>query len=80
MPLALLVLSVVALRSTAAASGLSDAPIAGQGIQYLDGSSWTVTNGSVTVGAMVPGDLLTDLYEGNVIGDPLFGNNLLDDV
>lgn len=45
-----------------AAIGLLDAPLlTGATPQYLDGNAWTTSNGAVTIGAVVPGDLITDL-------------------
>ena len=41
-------------------------------MQSLDGNNWVVSNGSTTVAGHVPGDLITDLELGGVIGDPLF--------
>jgi beta-galactosidase/beta-glucuronidase len=37
--------------------------------------SWSVTNGTTTVPGKVPGDLITDLELGGVIGDPLYELN-----
>ena len=75
------------LRSLAAATalaaalgaGLLDAPIVGDVEVRLDSASgiasWSVSNGSTTLPARVPGDLLTDLQLGGVIGDPLYELN-----
>jgi hypothetical protein len=38
-------------------------------------ASWSVTNGTTTVPGKVPGDLITDLELGGVIGDPLYELN-----
>jgi beta-galactosidase/beta-glucuronidase len=58
-----------------AAHGLVDHPIASEfNPTYLD-SQWRLTGPGVDVDATVPGDLITDLQRGNVIGDPLFGLN-----
>ena len=62
--------SAVALRD-----GLVDNPIAtGIAPQYLDGEGWTLSNsnGSIVVGASVPGDIITDLEAASVVGDPLY--------
>lgn len=37
----------------------------------------TNVDGSINVGGIVPGDLLTDLQRGGVIGDPLYENNFV---
>jgi len=36
---------------------------------------WQLSNGSVSLSATVPGDLITDLEQGGVIGDPLYELN-----
>ncbi len=55
------------------ASDLRDKPLVGDGIQYLDGDSWTARASSgLEIGATVPGDLITDLQRGSVIADPLY--------
>jgi hypothetical protein len=73
---ALVAAALVAVQSSllASASGLLDDPIHGDGnaIQYLDGEGWTVsglgrTGSPITIGARVPGDLLTDLQIPSVI-------------
>lgn len=58
----------------------ADEPIAGAAFQYLDGNDWLLSNsnGSVLVSATIPGDLLTDLQRAGILGDPLFGNNVVD--
>ena len=45
--------------------------------QSLDGEAWAVTSadGAISVGGVVPGDLLTDLQRAGAIGDPLYENN-----
>jgi hypothetical protein len=48
----------------------------GDTLQYLDGK-WSVSNGTKTITGMVPGDLITDLFNGGLIGDPLFESNWL---
>lgn len=57
--------------------GLQDNPVIGSGIQFLDGEAWLATNGNLEVPATVPGDLLTDLQRGGVIGDPLYEQNFV---
>lgn len=72
----LTLLAVAAGFAMAAAIGLVDYPIIADGVQYLDGEGWVVSNGQgVEVGGYVPGDLLTDLEKGGVIGDPLYETN-----
>ena len=41
--------------------------------QSLDSSStsWSVSNGTLNFAASIPGDLITDLSRGGVLGDPL---------
>jgi len=39
------------------------------------GGKWSLSNGSSTLSAQVPGDLITDLENGGVIGDPLYEFN-----
>lgn len=59
---------------------LQDPPIVGDARLSLDsgeGVTWIVSNGSVSVPARVPGDLLTDLQLGGIIGDPLYEVNFL---
>ena len=68
---------IAALRET---PRLRDAPPVGTGAaQYLDGEDWLVTSadGSVTIAGYVPGDLITDLQLGGVMGDPLYDQNWL---
>jgi hypothetical protein len=67
--------AVWALATAARGAGLVDSPIVADAVQYLDGEGWTASNGVYTVGARVPGDLLTDLQGGGLIGDPLFELN-----
>ena len=63
----------------ARAAGLQDPPVAGaQGAsQSLDGEAWVAASadGAFSVGAVVPGDLLTDLQRAGKLGDPLYENN-----
>ena len=60
-------------------AGLLDSPIVGDVEVRLDSASgvasWFVSNGTTTLPARVPGDLLTDLQLGGVIGDPLYELN-----
>ncbi len=69
--------ALLVLPRAARGVGLVDEPMASAAgpPQYLDGPGWTVSNGALTVGARVPGDLLTDLQVAGVIGDPLFEDN-----
>jgi beta-galactosidase/beta-glucuronidase len=62
----------------AKSAGLVDNPIAGSKTTYLDGK-WKLSSGSVTIDAQVPGDLLTDLQTAQLIGDPLYEINFLND-
>ena len=58
--------------------GLVDNPVeTGVAPQYLDGEGWLLSNanGSIVVGASVPGDIITDLEAASVIGDPLYERN-----
>lgn len=61
---------------SALAIGLKDDPIVGSATQSLDGV-WEVQIPTLPspIGGYIPGDLLTDMERGGVIGDPLFGNN-----
>jgi hypothetical protein len=57
-------LGSAALLASAYAIGMVDQAISsGYAPQYLDGEGWQVTSadGSINIGAKVPGDLLTDL-------------------
>lgn len=79
---ALRALALASLAAAAAAvalrDGLVDNPIVtGVAPQYLDGEGWTLSNanGSIVVGASVPGDIITDLEAASVIGDPLYERN-----
>ena len=67
------------LAATARGAGLTDAPIAAPALQYLDGAAWTLSNGSTTVAARVPGDVISDLAAAGVVSDPLFGANFRGD-
>ncbi|EDQ89184.1 uncharacterized protein MONBRDRAFT_8157 [Monosiga brevicollis MX1] len=78
------VLSVAALVAVAMAlgmvraDGLVDHPIAGSAINYLDGQ-WELSSFEFapdrTFKAQVPGDLITDLQNNDLIGDPLYELN-----
>ncbi len=62
--------------SAVSASGLTDAPIVGDAIQYLSGEGWVADNGAgLTIGGRVPGDLITDLEAAGVIADPWYEMN-----
>lgn len=68
--------SLLLVPAAVLASGLLDAPLVSTSSQYLDGVSWTASNnGSITIDANVPGDLVTDLQRASVIGDPLYELN-----
>ena len=64
-----------------AGSGLRDASIAADTLQYLDGGSWVVvgsgTDAPAPFGAQVPGDLITDMERAGIVADPLVDNNFL---
>lgn len=66
----LLLLAVIISTTTAR-------KISSDTFQSLDSSSstWTVSNGTTTLAASVPGDLITDLSRGGVLGDPLYELN-----
>ena len=68
------------VAAAASAAGMVDDPVVGDALQYLDGEGWTVGNGSVVIGARVPGDLITDLEAAGLVGDPLYEVNFLDPV
>jgi beta-mannosidase len=70
--------AAAAAVAPSAGAGLVDNPIVGSGLQYLDGEGWTASNGNVTIGATVPGDVLTDLQVAGMIGDPLYEVNFKD--
>ena len=60
---------------------LRDLPPVGTGSpQYLDGEDWIVSSadGSFTTAGYVPGDLITDLQLGGIIGDPIYNQNWLE--
>lgn len=68
---------IASLRET---SRLRDPPPAGAAPpQYLDGEDWIVSSADsvINVAGYVPGDLLTDLQLGGVIGDPIYDQNWL---
>ena len=65
------------LAAAARAGQLQEVPVTGDDIQRLislDGDAWTAANGdgTIVIGATVPGDLISDLQRANVIQDPLF--------
>lgn len=61
----------------ASGAGLTDHPIVGGAIQYLDGS-WSASGGAFKIVGNVPGDLITDLQVAKVIGDPIYETVWLD--
>lgn len=63
----------LALRG-ARSSATTRRTVAADASQSLDSpaATWSVSNGTLRVAASVPGDLITDLEAGGVIGDPLF--------
>ena len=72
-------LLVCAAAAAAAAGTLQDPPVVGDAgvFQSLDGEGWSVASadGAVSVGGVVPGDLLTDLQRAGAMGDPLYEKN-----
>lgn len=56
-------------------TSLGDHAVIGDVVQLLSGKNWTVSQGATEVAAVVPGDLLTDLQLGGIIGDPLYESN-----
>ena len=59
---------------------LRDIPIASiSSPYYLDSSSWQATEPTLqlTIPATIPGDIITDLQKANIINDPLYENNFL---
>lgn len=73
-------LSFLLFSSVVGDESLRDAPIIGSTPpQYLDGV-WTATEASLglSIPSRVPGDVITDLQNASVIGDPWFELNFLD--
>lgn len=72
---------LLGLPALAMGAGLTDDPIAADSITYLDSSdtvTWTAASSAgFSIGAKVPGDLLTDLEAAGKIGDPLYELNWL---
>ena len=63
-----------------AAPTLVDPPFAAALVQYLDGEDWVVIcAGLPPNGAVVPGDIITDLQRAGVIGDPNYETNWMDE-
>ena len=73
-----LLLALLLLARGARSAGLQDPPVAGAlgASQSLDGEAWAVTSadGAISVGGVVPGDLLTDLQRAGALPDPLYEN------
>ena len=63
--------------ATIDAAGLVDYSITADSIQYLDSEEWTATSDLGTIRAKVPGDLITDLQNAGMMGDPLYELNWL---
>ena len=63
-------------------SGSRDPPLLGDGGSsfLLDGEAWILNSvdGEISVGGTVPGDAITDLWKGGIIGDPIFNINWRD--
>ena len=66
------------LLSPVAAATLKDPAIASSAAPLYFDDSWTLSSDKVSVAGTVPGDILTDLEAGGVIGDPLFETNFKD--
>jgi len=66
-----LLLAVLISTTTASRKIVADT------FQSLDSSStsWSVSNGTLNFAASIPGDLITDLSRGGVLGDPLYELN-----
>ena len=56
--------------------GLEDIPIAGTSVRYLDSSTllvrddeedWNISNGSVTIKATVPGEMISDIFKSKLL-------------
>ena len=78
-----LVITLLA-TTTVYGSGLIDNPIIGDSITYLDGTDWIATtdinndpNTHIKIPATVPGDLITDLYNAQLLEDPIYEQNWL---
>ena len=54
---------------------VSERAVVSDARQSLDGTSWQVSNGSTTFPGTVPGDLITDMENAKLIGDPLYELN-----
>jgi beta-galactosidase/beta-glucuronidase len=68
-------LSIFALSAAAVSSHriIGDAT---QSLNSVDGATWSVSNGTSTVSASIPGDLITDLAQGGIVPkDPLYELN-----
>jgi len=68
---------------TSSGLGLQDPPILSDGGAplWLDGDEWIIksVDGAVTAAATVPGDVISDLWKGGVIGDPIKDVNWRDE-
>ena len=75
----LLALVSLFLPATCQPLSLDDPRIAGGVIHSLDGTDWTASCPSLSLQlpATVPGDLITDLYNGRLIPEPMFDLNWL---
>jgi beta-mannosidase len=70
-------LAALLLATAVLGGGLQEDPVIGDDVQRmisLDGDAWTAVNGdgTIAIGATVPGDLISDLQRANMIHDPLF--------
>ena len=73
----LAVAQLLALSAAAASSGQASLHGDASPPVFLDGEDWVVSNGAQTIGAIVPGDLTSDLQRASVIGDPLYDLNFV---
>lgn len=83
----LLLLSVLLSLSTVvtnalslSGTGLNDNPIVGDTVTYLDSEEWTITSNNPSyqmIRGTVPGDLVTDIYQAGLMGDPIYELNWL---
>eukprot|EP00729_Bicosta_minor_P029755 gene29755-24138_t len=56
---------------------LRDIPVIGNTLKYLDSNDWTASSRGLTIPATVPGDIVSDLYREQKIGNPLYELNWL---
>lgn len=80
-PLLRIICAAALCASVSHGAGLQYPPIVGDGgfAQTLDGEGWAVSSsdGAISVGGVVPGDLLTDLQRAGIVGDMLYEKNFV---